>query len=196
MDILENDLEDIIENMFKDKSDLVYEIGCEPGIILRQPALSGYGKMDLINISYRGNNANGFLKDEELKRLWNIDIIELKRGKLCFNELSQLCRYMTGVKRYLIHNKRKYIKESFQIRGVLIGKEIEESGDFVYLLNRLGMTNIDIYTFSLDYKKGLSFNYVWDEWYNKNENIDNSGFDLSKKELVNHLKEVRKNGCI
>ena len=93
MNILENELETIIEQMIKDKSDICEnELDIVPGFCLRQPVIGGYGKIDLLNVSYAGRHS----KNHSLRK-WSVDILELKRDSIGFNELAQVCRYKTGL---------------------------------------------------------------------------------------------------
>lgn len=186
MDILENDLEDIIENMFKEKSDLVYSIGCGEGIILRQPDLKGYGTMDLVNIVFTGFDYKNTLPGSRRRvREWDINILELKRGKLGFNELSQLCRYVTGVERFINHINLR--RDNFKVYGVLLGKSVETNGDFVYLLENL-KTNISAYTFKLDYKTGIEFEKSYG-WHNGSEEFSKKNLAFLMPEIKKHFKE-------
>lgn len=177
MDILENELEDIIYQMFQDKSHLLSEIQCSSGKVLRQVNLKGYGRMDLVNISHSCSIGNGNKKI----RYWNIDVIELKRGKISFTELGQLCRYMKGVRRY-IKSLEVSDKNHFIVNGILIGKGIETNGDFVYLLDY--MEDINCYTVSLDYKTGLSFNSCKDQYYSANEDFGDIHWEYYRDILI------------
>jgi len=179
MDILENDIEDIIFDMFKEGSELVYNFNCGEGMIIRQPTLGPYGKMDLVNIVYNGKEPISYgWTDTDVReiRSWDINIVELKRGKVGYNDLGQIARYVTGMKRYLktLNNS----KDRFNVHGILLGKNIEDAGDFVFLLDKL--ENISVYTYSLDYKTGIDFDES-NDWFMKDENF--SKISINNKEL-------------
>lgn len=187
MDILEDELEDIIYQMFKDKSDLVYDLNCNSGIIIRQPVLSSYGRADLINIEYAGNDWECInFKDKIYKgfRQWSINVIELKRDKIGYNEVGQICRYLKGLKEFI--QTLKLPKDRFYIKGILIGKRVEENGDFVYLLDQLNQ--VDVFTYSLDYKTGLNFSRSSD-WRLMNVDFTNTNLNFNISEIKNLIRE-------
>lgn len=181
MNILEKEIEDTIESMIKDYEPQCEDIGVSSNIVLRQTDIPPYGTIDLLNLSvYRW----GYKEPEQ--RYWEIKIIELKRNKIGYNELGQLCRYVKGVKRFVEEQLSDY---HITVSGVLIGKELEVNGDFVFLANLLTHSdaNIDIYTFSLDYKTGLRFNFIGD-WSRKNESFDNVDLNQFNKSIKDALK--------
>lgn len=191
MDILENDIEDIIFDMFKESSDRVEDFGCGNGLTIRQPILSGYGKMDLLNIVFEGSDwvHNSTNSGYILKRNWTLNVIELKRGNLGYNEVGQLARYLTGLKRFIKTINTK--GDRINIYGILIGKQIEKNGDFIYLLDKL--ENISVYTYGLDYKKGISFEESG-VWYNADENFNKAKSELDSlniKEIVREFYRKR-----
>ena len=179
MDILEKEIEDIIFEMYKDKSEKCYNLGSEPGLILRQVKSESNGISDLINIKYQGTEGGS-------KRIWHIDIIELKRGIIGYEELGQICRYTTAARRFVKSLKSK--KDVFEIRGLLIGKSINYSGDFCFILDCL--KDIDVFTFVLDHETGIEFDEQSNrDWFKSGESFKPVKSLLETEKLIQEVKE-------
>lgn len=155
MKFLEKDLETIIfEN---------YHACIDRGLgfiknkfIVRQVNLSRYGIADLI--SFEVQKQINF----ETKIL-NIHIYELKQDKINISTYTQCARYIVGVRKLLSQFNLK--NTQVIIKGIIIGKEIEEDGDFVWLIQM--QNNIEAFTY--DYEvNGISFDRVGDYFMKNN----------------------------
>jgi len=148
--------------------------------------------MDLVNISFAGFNpiwCGPERMDYKFYREWNVNVIELKRGKVGYSEIGQLCRYLKGLKQFLgpyLTSK----KDRINVSGIVIGKEVEQGGDFVYLLDQL--RNIDVYTYKLDYKTGLKFERSYG-WALKNVDFENTKFSIEKPKITNLIRQYLQN---
>jgi hypothetical protein len=134
MDFLEKDLEDILYNSSQEeikKRGLRY---FEHHFIQRQFVLGNYGITDLVTIVFVPN------------RPFIITIYELKNKIVNSNSWWQIIRYIRGIEHFLEASgisSRKYC-----IRGVLIGRAVELSGEVGYI--PYIESNISIYTY--DYR--------------------------------------------
>jgi hypothetical protein len=149
MEFLEKNLEDIIFETSTE--DLLSRNLKVSGKRYRQLRIGSYGVADLVTLE----KVNQF-EDTILQ----ITVYELKKDKINISSLSQASRYVTGIKRYFEQNN-KFVFTEIDYKIVLVGKNIETSGDFVYLTDFLA-TSVDCYTY--DYKfDGLSFklHYGW-----------------------------------
>ncbi|HYG84556.1 MAG TPA: hypothetical protein VD907_06810 [Verrucomicrobiae bacterium] len=146
-EFLENTLEEIIFN----NPDRLPEAGLHaPGKLYRQVHLGSYGIADIIAIDI-------------YPREICISILELKKGKVGFNELAQACRYKTCIDEYLysLEVPRKLL---IHVNAIAIGSSIDETSDFVYLYNKID-DYISIYTYEYGFD-GLKFNLVGKRWHN------------------------------
>lgn len=176
MNILEKEIEELVGE--------VLENGIHRGLnegehkIIRQFNLPGYGVIDLVAIPIN--------YEEDV----TIDIYELKRDKIDVNALMQLCRYLKGFKNYIEKFKRdgKIRKNrNININGYLIGKEIEESGDFVYLMNYIS-ENISVYTYGLSIENGLEFELESFDGYCNKKQLKEIDY-TTDNEIINCLFE-------
>jgi len=143
MNFLEKDLEDII---FESDNELLQERGLPiNGLKKRQVNLGAYGIADLVTIE----------RDPKLNLL-TVTVYELKRGKISNDTLLQLSRYITGVMHYF---QDRSIDATF--KGVLIGSEIDDSSDFVFVTNLIDSVSIVEYTYDID---GISFLQIHNKW--------------------------------
>jgi len=144
MNILEKEIEEIIA-----KADL--ELLEKSGLKLRlntiiQPNLCPYGIADLI--CYEAN------RDIETgETTLYLQVIEIKRDKVDVNTLLQASRYAKAVRAIL--SDSRFDRFSVFTEIILIGKRIDDSNNFVDLIEFVG--NINIYTYSLDLDNGLKF---------------------------------------
>ena len=164
MEISEKELEDLIFNT--DNENLIDRGLYIYGKKKRQVNIGNYGICDLI--SY--HKTDDMIPNSPL----NINIIELKKGKIDFNALNQIIRYAQGIKDYLeIREFNNYI---FTL--TLIGNELDLNNDlFAYLPNLVhGLEYTNGSIFSIDYYK---YSLRWDGIYFdecKGYSLTNTGF--------------------
>jgi len=147
MKFLEKNLEDIIfETEIGDLLDrgLMF---AQSGKFAKQVNFPNLGRADLIHMTRL---------DEHSPRV--ITVFELKQHEINANSFMQACRYLYGVKRWLVKNKIALSEVSYQI--VLIGKTIAK-GDFVFLPDALTTWNLDVQFYTYEYLvDGIYFNQV------------------------------------
>lgn len=164
MNFLEKDLEQIIWESDNEKLK-------EKGLFIsgkkyRQLRIGNYGISDIITI----------------RRVWNFDynysfleitIHEYKKEKIGISAFLQAVGYCKGIQTYL--NDRKFYKYTLNI--VLCGKNIDNSGNFIYITDLIGNYNYDfgiinnIYFYTYSYSlNGLHFKKE------ENYNLINKGF--------------------
>ncbi len=154
MDFLEKDLEQIIFNA--DREELSKRGLVVRGRLKRQLRIGNYGIADLVSIEveqYPNFSEVGF------GHKLNITIYELKKDRIGISTFAQAMKYVKGINRYL---KKRY-KESnidWDFKVVLIGREIQEEGSFVYLPDFLYNKNqeelLENYTYSYN-ELGIHF---------------------------------------
>ena len=116
-----------------------------------------------------------------------VHVVELKRGKLGYQELGQISRYVYAIKRLLSHSNLNRVHRGegtvgISVMGYLIGSEIDTSSDFVYLLSQV--QGIDAFTYSLDFDQGMLFQQV------DKSNWRRSGESLADSELARLVREA------
>lgn len=152
MDFLEKDLEDIIFNSDRETLD---ERGLYiEGKMLRQVRIGSYGIADLITYHRLDGNLQ-------------ITIYELKKALLDEKALLQLFRYKAGIKDYLIRH-RNFFEGDLIIKTVLIGREIDCSTDWVYLLDSLEDFYVYEYQYLID---GIEFTESYRTYFSNNNNF-------------------------
>lgn len=125
MRFLEKDLETIVYEANKSElSDRGLDL---TGRLLRQVQIGNYGVADLIHVYKRYSCNQPYLV---------VEVIEMKKDKVCFNTFLQAVRYVKGLQRFF--EKRGFYNYVFHI--TLIGKEVDKSGSFIYLADLLGST--------------------------------------------------------
>ena len=139
---LERDLEDIIfDNPEECRKRGLRVIGSK---VYRQVRLNQYGVCDLLTIEIFNSRVL-------------VTVYELKHNKIGFNELGQISRYISGIYRILVGFTPSMEKDLI-VRGVLIGKQIDDSDNFKYVYNQLDA--ITIYNYS--YKStGIKFEHFY-----------------------------------
>jgi len=144
MDILEKEIEDLIWDSLTDEgSNELYLRGFpKSDYYLRQFDLGSYGIADLIGVTI---SASHFI---------SINIYELKRGEVNIKTLLQAARYEKGIRSFIIQNFN-ILPEKISFHLYLIGKRIDTSSDFCYLIDVFD--NLTILTISLDIVNGLKF---------------------------------------
>jgi hypothetical protein len=164
MKFLEKDLEDII---WESDNDKLFERGLPiRGKCFRQLNLGGYGIADLVCVQRDGPFG------------LRITIYELKKDKIGISAFLQAIGYARGIQRYL--NLRR-VSFSFVIDVILVGSELDTSGNFCYLTDLLcdeygsynGLGNVNFYTYKYEID-GLNFENVSD-YYLKYENFKLGG---------------------
>lgn len=145
MNILEVELEDLVFNAPNQK---LAQRGLRLiGEKLRQVNLGSYGIADIVCINPTWGS-NGLGKTLE------IQVVELKKEVINQQTLMQAARYCNAIKR-LLTEKLRIDSYCIDISIVLIGKSIDTSSDFVYLLEF--MPSLQVYTCSIDLDKGVRF---------------------------------------
>lgn len=150
MEFLEKDLETIIWESNNEKlldRGLYGVYGCK---LYRQLKIGNYGVADLVSIG-RSN----IYEDEEPHLI--ITVFELKKDKVGISAFLQAIRYCKGIKRYL--EKRNF--NNFKLNISLVGKDVDMSGDFIYITDLIGnvgsnsecfgvIDKIDFYTYKYE----------------------------------------------
>lgn len=193
MNILENELEEVIyQNSFAEKNRRKLR---ERGLpitdspLFRQTQIGRYGITDLMGVDIT-------VVDDQLAI--QTTIYELKKGVIDINALTQLCRYMAGFKHLMEHCRDRIMSKHglnlkhVDVNGMLIGKDISHSNDFVYLYNQLGY-RMSIYNYSIDLEGGLLFKEVSKGWLlddgGFNEPLDNGFSDMDEMiSIQNYFK--------
>lgn len=134
---------------------------------LRQKEIKGYGVTDII-------------KFQACESVITITVLELKNENLKEAHVSQLYRYMTGIRRIAEMYSRK-IEDCPEIVviGELAGPFDQDRGDIVWLLQELD--DIWAYEVSLDFEHGFQSLPISRTWRNASENR------LSYK---NHVRDI------
>lgn len=125
-------------------------------LCFRQKEIKGYGVTDIIKISV--------VNDEV-----TITVLELKNEAIKEAHISQLCRYIKGVRRVVDLYKRKVKDCPFiEVRGEIAGPFNQDRGDIVWLADQLD--DIQIFSLEVDFEKGFVSSRVGRGWYRNNEN--------------------------
>lgn len=118
MNFLEKDLEDII---YDTPNKLLRSRGLKiNGKKFRQIKLGNYGILDLLTVKYC-KSSNHIV----------ITVFELKKDIVNINTFLQAVRYVKGLQRYI--KKSKYSTKNFRYNIVLVGSEVNQNSDFIYL---------------------------------------------------------------
>ena len=136
------------------------------GKMYRQLSLGAYGRLDLMTISsYKTPWSNTYTPV--------ITIYELKQGNVGFNAMGQAFRYLTAVKSIWSH---KFNTDEPIFNAVLIGKDVEMSGDFLLTYNFI--SNLEIYTF--DYRiDGIWFEHLGKNFVRTEEKINFDNYNIT-----------------
>jgi len=132
--------------------------------LIRQLNLGVYGISDLIGISYERES-------EDVVTSISIYVYELKKDHINQATLTQVSRYISGLKRYFSDLS---IFENIEVKfmPVLIGSGVDLTGNFVYMLELV--ENIEVYTYSLKID-GIYFSWIRPSEYGP-ANFDVLGF--------------------
>ena len=136
MDFLEKDLEQII---YEATEEQLNEFDFPTGIKKRQLRIGNYGIADLVYFkrvavtSFRPDDGKPVCDVVDNSGLC-ITVCEFKKDKIGISAFLQAINYCKGISRYLL--KRGF--ESFYFNILLVGRNIDDSGSFVYLTDLLG----------------------------------------------------------
>ena len=138
------------------------------GQLFRQVSLGNYGVMDLVLVDFDLDfSETAFPKTY-------ITIIELKKGFIDYNALTQISRYRIGIisliaEKWKVNSSNKF---KFEIRGVIIGGQINSTSDLVYLFDNIEW--LDTYTYKLNLDNGLTLNSTGSGWYEDGERFSSA----------------------
>lgn len=120
----------------------------------RQYKITGYGRTDILKIYAEPTCVC-------------LTILELKNTPLTGEHLSQLARYMVGLRRQAARFTKRFDIDVY-INGELAGPISKNPGDWVYVTDIIGQ-DITVYNISLDMRSGFQSRPVGC-WYNMSEN--------------------------
>lgn len=180
MNFLEKDLETIIWENFERCAERGLDIAqgfYSEGTAYRQMNLAPYGIADLVYIRYLAHSNTYF-----------VQVIELKKGKVDSAAYMQAKRYETAIASALkIANKRIGKNEAtIYVGSVLIGNEVETSGDFVFVLNSDMGCLAFTYSYGFD---GIHFEAVGKEWRMKDAEAS-SALNVLATEWMENRQEL------
>lgn len=130
--------------------------GEECHLFYRQAELRGYGITDIIKISVWGNEIH-------------VTVQELKNEPLKEAHVSQLCRYLTGLRRLVGRYRRITKGRKVIFHGELAGPVNPQKNDLVYMLPALTSANINLFGLSSTMSAGFTVEHIGAGWYNKGE---------------------------
>jgi hypothetical protein len=143
MNFLEKDLENIVweaDNIKLQQKNLPIE-----GKKIRQLKIGNYGISDIVTYERQ------YLEFSETSPYLKITIYELKKEKIGISAFLQSLKYAKGIKTYMEEYRSNI---DFTINIVLCAKDIDLSGEFIYITDLMysfenfGFINkIDFYTF-------------------------------------------------
>ena len=123
----------------------------------RQLRIGNYGIADIVTFDKDYNYSH---YNESYYPFLNITIFELKKDKVGIGAFLQAIKYCKGIKTYF-EIKKPNIKIKLHI--VLASKEVDKSGDFIYLTDLINsedfgyINSIQLYSFKFDIN-GIKFN--------------------------------------
>ena len=159
MPVFEDERE--FEDVLMDNSEILSEeFGGDS--FIRQVNMFGYGVADIVGFSTEK------IRDE---RVLTVTIYELKKGKVDFNAVGQVCRYVKAARRFLEKTKppEKLKKTRVRVVGVVIGSRIA-SGDVCYVCDFLD--DISAYSYEISAICGLSLKHELG-WHQTSEDFLN-----------------------
>lgn len=151
----ENELEVFMANQLSSKDDLR---------VTRQLRLGPYGKADIVTCS---------IKNKGGKQILSFTVYELKKGKASYSALSQLCEYMKGIERNLIHNESLILEvvDDFEVLGILVCSDCTNRDDFGWVLAQ--MDKVYVWEYKISLEEGFTHSN-WGGWirgYTEDENF-------------------------
>ncbi len=154
MRFLEKDLETIIWENYTRCAEKGLAIGQEfyqHGKAYRQLNLSPYGIADLV-----------YIRHSAAENLYFVQVLELKKGKVDAAAYMQAKRYLTAICGVLDRlRKQEELDYKIVLSSVIIGDEVELSGDFIYTYNYDVSCQAFTYSYGFD---GIEFKEVSKEW--------------------------------
>lgn len=184
MNFIEKDLEDIIYNTTQSQ---IRGRGLDCLLhdsLYRQVSLSGYGRADLIGVSYSKKNGG-------MKRRFEITIYECKQDKVDVNTLMQAAGYL-GAASDIVETINKNVdltNTEFIYKIVLIGKSICTSTNLCFLAQCIPNISVYLYRYEFDgiffdkirgYAKSVDltdyaadFLNEWIEYFNVHKHMNN-----------------------
>jgi hypothetical protein len=104
--------------------------------------IGNYGSADILTVkrTFKGNNFDSFHNENGHGLLFTIYVV--KEGKIGISAFLKAVSCARGISSYLKTTRKTYFP--FDIKLVLVGKELDKSGAFVYLS--------DIFGFDCEYK--------------------------------------------
>lgn len=181
MNILEKEIEELLFEALTEDPEIVSKRGLKHNYEfehLRQQDLGNYGRPDVIGYSIHPRDKG--------ERIITVSVFELKKEQININTLLQASRYCTGIQEYI--SKHNLVNTRVVTNIFLIGKSIDDSTDFVFLLNQ--MSNVRAYTFKLDIYEGLKFNRENGYFINKN-GFKNTNISFSDLRTLNENHYIR-----
>lgn len=142
------------------------------GLTFRQLQLPPYGIADLVNMRY-----------DAVNKQYVVQVIELKRGKIDMLAYMQAKRYITALHVLLRRANRHEERTPFVFATVLIGSEVDKSGDFVFAFNY--DLHCKAFTYAYDFD-GIRFTDIGKEW-----RLTNDTSSTGNADLVEQLKMQR-----
>lgn len=143
---------------------------------MRQKEIKGYGVTDIIKV-------------QACESIISITVLELKNEFLKESHISQLYRYMTGIRRIAdMYSRRIKDCPEIHIHGELAGPFNKDRGDFVFLLQ--GLSNITCYELSIDFDSGFKSEEISDSWSNKSEK--KLSYKKEVRRILDHHREAER----
>lgn len=142
MQFLEKDLEKVIFDGCR--KTLFDKYGFyKPRLLKRQLRIGNYGIADMVGFEFKWCNHHKKFKPQ-------VTIYEFKQDKISLSTFMQGCRYAKGVEHFFLKNKSRLYPD-LQIRLVLVGKQLDTNGDFVYLTDLISGPYFELDIFTYDY---------------------------------------------
>lgn len=116
--------------------------------LFQQIEIPGYGRCDLVKVAHDPHETR-------------VTVLELKNKPLTLDDLNQVCRYMTGIRRAL--HRFSVLSNYVSVEGQLAGP-VNVSGD-IYAFQECG---ISVFGMDIGFKSGIQFSYI-DGWRNTRE---------------------------
>jgi hypothetical protein len=171
MDFYESDLEDIIWECLQSEQgvqalDSKGLLIPTPKKAFRQLRIGNYGIADIVTVQ-----KECIRFEDAVHPSLTITVFELKKDQIKLDTLVQVFRYIKGIRDYF--NRRGYHICEYNVRGVLIGRSIND-GDWVYLAEGIN-EKVDFYTYNY-YIDGMRF-----EHHKMQYHLINNGFKIDNE---------------
>lgn len=182
MNILEKEIEQLIWSAIQEeKFDLLWEKGLpleSQAKYYRQLNLGSYGILDIASILINKIDYPQGLTHYEV---W-INIIELKKNQVNMDTFKQVLAYARYAQLIFEEYESRFPNKDFRLKLKLslIGKTIDDKSHFCFLSSIF--SNVNIYTYELDFSKGLTFNSH--DSYSLSGGHSPINIKLSKKNII------------